>query len=274
MELNQIIKNVNSQVSQLSNYERLTDIYSGNLIEYVKAELSKEMSAASFAVASQRIASINLFERIVNKLSKVYSDTPNRQTPDEKDQELLNQYVQDIDAQDVMSQAEILLNMNKTFALEPYLDNGTFKVRVLAPYEFTVLSDDAKNPKKITHFVKFMGQTKSKSNKTVNVYWIYTNEEFIIADSDGNILDAQLNPYGVIPFVYVNASRFKLKPKPDNDSYNNSILIPKLLTDLNYAVQYQSHSIMYGIDLDASNLKGNPDSFWSIQSSEGENKKP
>lgn len=273
MNIEAIIKHAINQQSQLPDFERLQDIYSGNLITYVKAELSKELSESSFKIASERIPSINLIERITNKLSKVYSDSPNRTTLDESDNQIIQDYVVKADVQAAMSQAEIILNLNKHFALEPYLSNGSFNIRVLSPSEFTVYSDNEQNPKELTAFVKYMG-SRLKGKKTANVYWIYTNDLFIIADSDLEIIQQKENPYKVIPFVYCNANTFKLQPSPDVDSYKNAILIPKLLTDLTYAVQYQSHSIMYGIDVDSTNLKGNPDSFWSIQSSEGENKKP
>lgn len=255
-------------------HERLLDIYSGNLTEYVKLDLQSELSANSFSVASKRIAVINLIQKITNKLSKVYSDKPKRTTASDRDAEILTAYENEAEIQTVMTNAETLLNLNKAFALEPYIENGTIHVRVLAASEFCVYSDDINNPNKPTAFIKFMGSQAKGEKHTVNIYWIYTKDSFMVADSDGEILSQELNPLGTLPFIYVNADSFSLTPKPDNDSFNNSILIPKLLTDLNYAVQYQSHSIMYGIDVDASNLKGNPDSFWSIQSSEGENKKP
>lgn len=273
MNLVAIVKHAIEQQNSLRDYERLTDIYSGNLVEYVKQEMAKELSGAAYRVASERIASINMIERITNKLSKVYSDTPARATLDNSDNLIIEEYANKADIQSVMAQAEILLNINKHFALEPYENNGTINVRVLAPYEFTVFSDNEKNPKAITAFIKYMGSTE-KGKRSANVYWVYTDVEFIIVDSDFEIHEQRKNPYGTIPFVYCNSNIFTLQPKPDNDLYNNAILIPKLLTDLNYAVQFQSHSVMYGIDVDVSNLKANPDSFWDIKSAEGEGKKP
>lgn len=273
MDLKSIIQHANNQAKLLPFYERLSDIYSGNLVSYVKQELAKELSEASLKIASERIASINLIERITNKLSKCYSDSPVRAVLDPSDNEIVQDYAAKAEIQEAMVQAEILLNLNKHFAIEPYISKGSFKTRVLAPYEFTVYSDNPQNPKQMTAFIKFMG-TREKGKKSANVYWIYTNELFVIADSDGEVIEQKENPYKVVPFVYANANTFKLQPSPDVDSYSNAVLVPKLLADLNYAVQYQSHSIMYGIDVDSANLKGNPDSFWSIKSVEGENKSP
>jgi hypothetical protein len=274
MDLNALIQHAEKAQTQAPLNERLIDIYSGNLNVYVKAAIAEELSTDSFRIASKRIPSINLLERITKKLSKVYTDSPRRTVPDPKDQETLDTYATSTEIQAVMAQAETLLNLNKNFALEPYVNaEGLFSVRVLAPHEFTVYSDDEVDPKNPTHFIKFMGSI-AKGKKTANLYWVYSKDLFVAVDSDGDVHDTKENPYGVLPFVYCSADTFRLQPKPDTDSFDNVILIPKLLCDLNFAAQFQSHSIMYGIDVDAKNLQGGPDSFWSVKSEEGTDKKP
>lgn len=274
IKLLDIIKHAQNHETQAPLFERLIDIYSGNLNEYVKQSISTELSKESYAIASKRIPSINVLEKITDKLSKCFDSVPNRTVSDVKERDILNQYIQSIDIQSVMSNAELLLNLNKNFALEPYInDMGLFSVRVLAPHEFTVYSDDSINPKNPTAFIKFMG-SELKGKKTVSRYWIYTNETFLDCNSDGDVYNENENPYGVLPFVYCTSDSFKLQPRPDIDTFENTILIPKLLTDLNFAAQFQSHSIMYGIDVDTKNLSGGPDAFWSIKSEEGTDKKP
>lgn len=253
--------------------ERLIDIYSGNLNEYVKASLAVELNADSYKTASQRVPSINVLEKITDKLSRVYNDVPTRTVPDVKEQEIVNQYIESMSLQDVMNNAEVLLNLNKCFALEPYVnESGLFSVRLLAPHEFTVYSDDIVDPSKPTALIKFMGG-KPKGKKIVSVFWIYTNELFLEVDSDGEIMSSTENPYGVIPFVYCSADKFRLQPKPDIDSFENTVLIPKLLTDLNFAVKHQSFSLVYGIDVNVSkDLQIGPDSFLNLKSEEGDKK--
>lgn len=267
MNLKSIIEHAVAQERLAALNERLVDIYTGNLIEYVKESLSKELSAASYAVASKRIPSINLVEKITDKLSKVYSEAPNRSCVDERDSQALELYSQSIDINAVMANAEVLLNLNKCFALEPYVDNGVFKVRVLAPYDFTVYSDDIINPNKPTALVKFMGAMQI-GKKVVNRYWIYTNTTFVDCTSDGEVLEQRDNPYQVIPFIYCTQDNFKLQPKPDTDTFENALLVPKLLADLNFAVQYQSRSITYTVDLEVpKDITNSPDVLWSLKSS-------
>jgi hypothetical protein len=139
-------------------------------------------------------------------------------------------------------------------------------------------------------FIKFMGTVQKEYPKTdkegrvlvggeveirnIDQYYVYSGEEFLIMDADGGITGYQPNPYGAIPFVYCNSSATELIPTPDSDNLQMAILIPKLLTDLNYASQFCSHSVIYGIDIEVQNLEQNPDSFWVISSKEGSDKTP
>lgn len=266
-----LIKLINDQQSSISKYYRLIDIFEGNLTDYVAQSLAVELTPESYNKAITRIPAINLLRRIVKKLSKVYTDSPpKRTTLDPRDQQEIESLVKSIDLQNQMSKAEDLLNLQKCCALEPYLENRSFKLRVLGPHEFTVISNDPQNPLNITHFIKYMGSYKKDEKTQANIYWIYTDQFFIVADSDGEILDSRENPYQVIPFVYINSSQNFLKPKPDNDSFNNTVLIPKLLSDLNYATQFQSHSIMYSIDAEINGkATASPDAMWNLISKEG-----
>jgi hypothetical protein len=274
MDILDIVKYANKQSAQSPLHARLVDIYSGNFIQYIQNSLKEELSPESYKVASQRIPVINLLERITKKLSKVYSDEPRRTTNDDSDSEILNEYSDNIEIQSVMQQADTLLNLTKCFALEPYLKSGLFEVRVLAPSEFCVYSDDKQNPKSSTALVKFMG-SYPKGKHNANLYWVYTNELFVIVDSDGEILDSQNNPYGVVPFVYCSSDSFNLQPQPDLDSFHTSLIVPKLLCDLAYSTRFMSHSLLYAIDCNiSSNLTNGPDVFWSLNSTEGENKRP
>lgn len=260
------------------SYFKMLDIFEGNLVKYVEHSMSQELSAESFKVASTRIPGINILRRIVKKLSNVYSDVPKRLVIDLQDQEIVDELTQTLELQNKMSNGEDILNLNKCFAIEPFIEEGLMQIRILSPHEFTVLSDDINNPLKVTHFVKYMGseQVEDSPNRfhTAAIYWIYTKDEFIIVNSDGKILKVDQNPYGEIPIIYVNASSNFLIPSPDIDSSANAILIPKLLADLNYATQFQSHSIMYGVDLEIQKASGAPDSFWNLSSREGERSSP
>jgi Phage portal protein, SPP1 Gp6-like len=267
--MNPILKEINERLQDISHYDNLLDLLKGELYEHLKKNLYYELKKESADVASKRIVCLNIFERIVNKLSRSYVISPERVSDID-----LNEYINDINLNQVMSKAEKLLNTHNCFALEPYIDEaGKYKVRVLNATEFSVLGLNEQDPMLMTHFVKYMG-SEEYDESVVNIYQIFTNEFITMMDSNGRIISQDINILGTIPFIYANKSLFEIQPCPDIDSYKNTMVINSLLTDLNYGTKFQSHSIMYGIDIDSSKLDASPDAFWALRSVEGNDKKP
>lgn len=290
-----IMEHIKSLKNQTIFEQKLMDLYEGSLQKYVEESIRAEFEPSAAARAIQRIAPINVLPKIINKLSNAYTDGISR-TADTNpiDAELLSAFNTSINLTSVMTTANKTLNLFKYAALEPYIYAGAPRIRVLPPTQFTVFSDDTINPLHPTVFIKYMGtiestkpttdqqgrQTQSASDKidAINLYYLYSDTEFLVVDAEGVVRTDEMarignpegiNPLGVIPFVYLSQSQHSLIPLPNTDMYQMTILIPKLLTDLNYATKFQSHAIIYGIDVDVANLKGNPDSFWDIKSLEG-----
>jgi len=74
-----------------------------------------------------------------------------------------------------------------------------------------------------------------------------------------------------IPGIYTNRSLSNIVPPIDTDMLKMTLLIPILLSDLNFAVMFQAFSIIWGIDLDDENLEMSPNAFWRFKSSKGRN---
>lgn len=283
--------NINYQNQVIYN-RKLLDIYQGGLLKYVEESLAIELNPRAFKRSKERIAPINVLTKIVDKLSRVYSEPVLRDAgQNEIDKKLLSYYETQLDVDNNLQSANELLNLNKNFAIEPYLDNdGKPAMRILPADKFLVYSDSPVDPNAMTVFIKFMGvmqkdapvvdtngaKTQNANNavKEVEHFYVYSDDEFMIVDADGVMHEYQPNPFGCIPFVYGKSSPFSLLPIPDADNYAMAILIPKLLTDLNWAVQMCSHTIMYGIDVDIKDLEQNPDAFWMVTSSKVEGAKP
>lgn len=268
----------------------LLQIYEGNLNVFVEEAIITEFSSKTVPRVLPRIAPINIFQRLINKIAKVYAQGVERKTEDEKDKQLVKDYEGYLDIDNEMAWSDKVYNSVRSCAFEPYLDDEGFpKLRILAPHQFTVWSDDRIDPTKETVFIKFFG-TANSVNKVdeagegdcadVNVYLLADDKEFLIVDSQQNERPDLLNDFkgqhdvGRIPFVYQKNTRTQLVPDPNEDDKQMAILIPILYTDLNYASKYLSHGIRYGIDIDASNLEGNADSFWVVNSKEGDDKHP
>ena len=110
----------------LDHNSALFEIYEGNLLPYVLADLKAQLSQKSYDMVVHRVAPINILRRLIDKLSKIYSKPPVRNTEggSDKDTVLLGDYVEQLDANTVMSNANEFFNLFKTTALEPYLDRG------------------------------------------------------------------------------------------------------------------------------------------------------
>lgn len=279
----------------LKHNDTLFNIYEGDLLTYVLEALKAQLSAQSFEQCAHRAAPINLLKRLIDKLSKLYAKPPKRELKGtgivEKDKQLLEFYMENYDINTNGGIANEFFNMFKTTAWEPFLDRGKPRLRIIPSDRFFVYSNDPVNPLRPTCFVKIMGQgvskkyvrpntfqqgsTKSEEQPAVTIMYAYTDDQFLIFDSDGEIRDDMMlalgNPQGIntykrIPFVYMNRSRHQLTPKIDTDTLTMTKLFPILLSDLNFAVMFQAFSIIYGIDLDEENLKMAPNAFWRFKS--------
>lgn len=280
---------------------RLYKIDEGQIRPEIEASLKREMiSDAAFNRAKERIPSINLIKKATDKLSKVYTQSPVRTTETETDNKIMTDLSNTMAVDKVMSCVNRLINLQRMCAVEPFIQDGKQSLRVLAAHQFLPFSDDTQNPLNMTVFIKFMGNeikktmsaddkdgvrnTDEDSPRRVGILHLYSDNEFLIIDTDGHIhtdkmaeMDAPWsagkNPIGVIPQEYYNASQFELVPFVNKTALDIAILIPKLLTDLNYAAQFQSHSIIWSKNADLSGVEIHPDTVLNLgegNSQEGE----
>lgn len=277
---------------------QLYEMHEGQVKKFVEKSLKDELlSNSAFKRAKERIPSINIPKKVTDKLSKVYAEAPIRFS--EKDQELIDDYSRILDFNDIMGYANQMSNLTKRCALELYIEDGKQKVRVLAAHEFFVYSDSKISPNKPTVFVKLLGREEKRRDTVstrdgqrvtnedeiylVDIFALYTDTEFMIVDSDGMLRDDKMgemgissttNPFGVIPFVYINKSKTELIPFPNQTTFDMGVLIPKLLTDLNYSAQFLSHSVIWVKNADMQGAEINPDAIVDLGDTDGEGNTP
>ena len=288
--LPEIMVHIQNHIPYMEYNNRLFLVHEGQLRKEIEDSLRKELSPKAYAKAIQRVPSINLLIRIIDKLSRVYSEPVARTPSNEADKPLMQLYEREAGLNETMASANKIFNLHKCVALEPFIQNGMPCIRVLPAHQFLPFSDDPVNPLNPTVFIKFMGQARAITYtdrdgriqqpdevRLVQTYYLYSDDEILIIDSDGatreDLMYAQevsgVNPLGRIPFVYINRSDFRLVPLPDTDTLDNTVLIPKLLADLNYAVQFQSHSVFVATDMEMpADLAIAPDTVWNLKSSE------
>ena len=281
-----IIAHFNAYRDDLIFNQRVNRIMEGQLRKEVEDSLDREViSPAANKRIKERIPSINVLKKATDKLSKVYSEQPKRMTDDSRDQEILENIESSININKIMNDANRIFNSQYRFALEPFVDAGKQRIRVLTAEQFLPFSDSLIDPNKMTVFIKLLGvEAKvrekavdqngfSQSDKTeiydVDLLQLYSDDEILIIDTDGDIRFDKMqefgingiNRFGVIPVLYKSKSSTKLIPSPNQEGLDMSILIPKLLSDLNYAVQFMSHSIIWTKNANLEGQEINPDTI-------------
>ena len=275
-------------VEQHKNYidvnHRLFNAYEGELLPQIYASLKNQLSEKSFEQIAHRVAPINVLTRIIDKLSKIYQQNPVRHVENgrEQDSELLQWYESCFKIDQKMNVANEFFNMFRSSLIQVYLHNGKPRLRSIPSDSFLAYSDDPVETTEPNHIILIHSDETDKGRKKI-IYHAYSNEEFVIYDSDGKVRFDLMEevgnpegivPYGKMPFVYVNRSANLIVPKADIDTLKMSILIPVLLSDLNFAVMFQAFSIIYGIDVTDDNLEMAPNAFWRLRSDDTVDSKP
>ena len=299
----QTIKNILSfieeNMNRIVNDEKVYSMLEENIKPHVVKKLAEEIiSPRAFKISCERIPPINIFKLVNKRLSKIYTDAPLRKASagkDSSDQKAILKYEQKGKINATLNSSNFLTNAQRRSALEIYLHKNKPKVRILPAHQFLPYTEDRVNPLNMEVFIKFVG-TIAKTRTVeggeafetqVALYHLYTDKEFMIVDDDGTIqtkmmIDLKLkvdnmgvakNPFGYIPFVYINTSEFQLLPATNIDDIEFSLLILVLLTDLNYAVKYQAHSMIYTINIDMQSIDMNPDAILDLKSDGDEGEK-
>lgn len=291
MDIEKLVKHVKSYDGYIEHNYELYDIFQGNLLPYVEKDLAEQLSPQSYAQARFRIPPINVLRRIVEKLSRVYSQPPIRVVEgSEQEKELFDFYAESFKINQAMALANAYFNLFKNALLEPFLYmpdpsvGGTPKLRIIPSDKFVVLSEDPQDPTVPTTVVIYQGKYKPTPTggerryfKAVDKYqFVYFDEDkrdvtqmFAPADNTQGI-----NPYGALPYVYINRSEDRIMPIQDTDTKRMAVLIPTLLADTNYASMFQAFSILYGIDVSDQGLKMAPNAFWTFKTEPGSDAKP
>lgn len=301
--LREMIPDILAHIEQYSEYLqfnlRLYHLIEGQVKEEVENSLRKEiLSASAYKRAIQRIPPINILRKSTEKLSKVYIEPPVRLSDNNTDRDIMHNIARIGRLNTQMQVANFMYNAQNCVALEPYLEGNQQRFRVLAAHQFLPYSDDPSNPNRMTVGIKLLGQetqeflpqvdrnglvTQKVEIREITIFALYSDDEFLIVDSGGNVRDDKMqemgvesdrNPFGKIPIVYKSKSKLQLIPSPNQEGFDVSILIPKLLTDLNYASQFMTHSIIWTKNADLSGQEINPDAIVDLGDSSADDGDP
>ncbi len=289
-DLKKIAAYISNNTDRLDYNDDIFMIMEGNLKTFLEIRMKQDLGIKSYLSASTRQAPINILRKIVDKLTKIYSQTVIRTVENgtESDEKLLRWYEDILGINSKLSKNNENFNTYLYSILEIGLKNydkanqqlSQVKkpfVRTIPNHQFLVMNTSHVDPTSPDVIIKAMEKRKLPTGTTESVYHIYTASQFVIMNQSGEILrDLMLereldgeNPYGVTPFVYANASQDCVMPEIQTDNKDMALLVPLLLTDLNYAVKFQAFSVFVAIDIEDKNIEFSPNSIISFQTKAG-----
>ena len=151
----------------------------------------------------------NMTRRLIDRISLVYKDAPVRDIEDERYNNLT------IDKNYTMKKVERVHNLLGTVALQVVWKEDKFGYIPRFVFEPIFNADDPMNPVAIIYPASKTPDSIYQSDQDEFIYW--DNEQHFRFNSDGKILhinEEDLNPYGVMPFVF-------LQPNHQIDEFQN-----------------------------------------------------
>jgi hypothetical protein len=249
-------------------------IYHGKIRDVVLEALFEEFKKPeSIVELNQRMIPINIVQKIVNKLSMVYKTAPMRKSADgnEDDNELIQVYEDGLKINRCMKTANRHFKLYKRALVEIYLNKfGIPSLRTIPRGSYEVFSTSAIDPQIPDTVLKILAWDHDPAKR---VYEWWTDEDFLITNGKGEPDLGRMgamgnttgsNPFGVLPFTYINESDTQLIPLPDDDLLKVGVAIPLLLSDLSFASKYQAWSMIYTIGVDGE-IPINPNSVVNLE---------
>lgn len=281
--LKQIASFIKKNQGRLEYQEKIFTILEGNLQSLLEDKMLVDLGAKSYSSAKTRMAPINIFRKIVNKLTRIYNQTVIRTVEggNDSDVQLLKWYEETLGVNRKFSKHNFNFNAYLYALLQiglgekenPLSNIREPFIRSIPNHQFLIMNTSPTDPTEADIIITCMGSRDTADGKE-SIYWVYSDYQFVIINQGGKILtdlmaDYEMdgvNPYDALPFTYANASQDCAMPSIQTDNLEMSLLIPLLLTDLNYAVKFQAFSVFVGIDIDDKSIEFSPNSILSFNS--------
>jgi hypothetical protein len=232
-------------------------ILNGSLRQIVQEAIQKEFKKPeTVQELIERLIPINIMQKIVSKLANVYNEAPLRNPVDRNEDD--NELMEDLESIMRLNQRQKEANRYfKTFKRnlqELYLDEDKHpQIRNLPRHTYEVFSHSGVSPDRIDTVFKIINDDTDPKKQ---IWVVWTDTEHVVVNGEGTIITEWMidmgnpdgvNPFGVLPFIYISESTTSVNPVPDDDLLRMSIVIPLLLSDLAFAIKYLSWSVVYTI---------------------------
>lgn len=279
-----IVKYIEDNTNRISLNTKLFDIYEGEIGGLLSEKMLSDLGPISYEQAKDRMCPINVLKRIIDKLAKIYQQEPKREVVNgnDNDKKILDKFEELLNINHKLNTNNELWNLYLNSLIQIGNDNGKPFIRSIPNDKFLIMNTSQVDPTSADIVILFMDKSIDDLGRPIQIYWIYSDLQFCIYDSNATIrydLMSALGQDGTIPagkkpFVYLNASENLAMPKPQKDTLDMTLLIPLLLSDTGYIAKFSTYSIMYGIDIDDENMKLSPNVFWNFKSDDQTDKKP
>jgi hypothetical protein len=277
-----VIPYIESNRKRIQINENLFDIYEGALGGHIKDKLKKDLPR-SWEMAVHRKAPINIFQRIILKLAKIYQQAPRRAVinGNENDAKILKHFEEILDFNNQMNNNNELLETFQNSLLRLAQQDGKPFIRSIPSNEFLIMNLSPVDKISADMIILFMDPEIDANQTRNDIYWLFTDEQFAIIDSKATLrldLEAKAEQDGTMPvdkkpFIYTNKSKNLIMPVPQEDQYDLAVLYPILLTDLNYAHKYNFFSLLYTIDMNVEDITRAPDTVINFKTDRSDNAK-
>jgi hypothetical protein len=265
---------LSEQRKQLRDLDfRKYKFYNGATKEQILEAIHREFKRPETIEAlSSRIIPLNICKKVIKKEAGIYIENPTRIVSNEsdEDQELLDSLVDTTKLDGIQKQANRYLKLFKRNLKELFVSKGKPRVRNIPRHQYEVFSFSSDSPDEPDIVVKIVKETIDKKGCILDVW---SNESYVRIDGEGNIDRSYMqslnnpemvNPYGELPFTYINESSDSVDPVGDDDLLAVSIAVPIVLTDLLFASKYQTFGILYTIGA-VGDVPFNPNSVVNMQ---------
>jgi hypothetical protein len=188
--------------------------------------------------------SLNIIKKVINNLAQVYREPPVRtlEGGSEKDQQLYSEILEQSAFDIKMKQASRYTKLLKTILLRPVWRNDRLDIDILTGNITDVITGDT--PEQLLKVLITNYSTSGKMEDTT--YSLWTPDTWLRLDYRGNVIEEQVNPYSLLPFLPVfdyppPGSAFWLPGLDDLISISESVNLK--LTDLMYLIRHQSFGV-------------------------------
>lgn len=244
-------------------------MYHGGTRQIIQEAILKEFKKEETVTElMSRLVPLNIMQKVISKLAGVYKEAPLRtvSSKDEAEIEMLQTLEDGLELNMRMKEANRYFKMNKKVLLELYLDDeGIPSLRVIPAHCYECFSLKTKK-KSVPNVVVKIDETSERL-----IFW--SDESHWITNFKGEVMQDIMNnmdnpdgenPYGVLPFEFINESSSSVNPIQDDDLLAISVAIPVILTDLLFGLKYQCWAIIYTIGK-VGDIPFNPNSVIQLE---------